>query len=106
MCLKLPSFAACWDWNMVPLFYYTIISLSVFQLLHCLSLAVLELALKTDFELRQMQANLLSTGIKGMVYQAWVYVFLHLELALSGLALNSEICLSLTLGMGGFYYHA
>ena len=46
--------------------------LSVFQLLHCLSLGVLELVLQTDFELRDLHACLLSTGIKGVVHQAWI----------------------------------
>ena len=37
--------------NPHPLFYY---QLSVFQLPHCLGLAVLELALKIDLELRNL----------------------------------------------------
>jgi hypothetical protein len=44
------------------LFHYH--QLSALQLLHCLSLAVLELAPWTDFKLRDIQACLLSSGIK------------------------------------------
>ena len=43
MLFKLLSSIACWGWNMPLLFYY---------IPHCLSLAVLELALQIDFELK------------------------------------------------------
>jgi hypothetical protein len=42
---KLSSCAACRNWNMCPLLLYYMVTSSVFQLLHCLSLAVLDLAL-------------------------------------------------------------
>ena len=46
--------------------------LSVFQLLHCLSLAILELVQTTDIEGRDRLACLLITGIKSVVHQAWI----------------------------------
>ena len=45
--------------------------LSVFQLLHCISLAVMELALQTDIELRGLWLCLLNAGIKGMYHHTW-----------------------------------
>ena len=64
----------CWllglEHFLLFLLYYH--QLCVVQLLHYLSLTVLELALKTEFEFRDLHACLLSTGIKGLVYQAWI----------------------------------
>ena len=54
---------------LVLLYYH---QLCVFQHLHSLSLPVLELALKAEFEFRDLHACLLSTGIKGLIYQAWI----------------------------------
>ena len=72
-CLKMLSSAGCWGWNMVSLFYLLYYhQLCVFQHLHYLSLALLELALKTEIKFRDLHACLLSTGIKGLIYQAWI----------------------------------
>ena len=57
---------------LVPLVLLHYHQLSVLQLLHCLTLGVLELALWTHFELKDLYASLLTTGIKGVVYQAWI----------------------------------
>jgi hypothetical protein len=53
---------------LIPLHYH---QLSVSKLLHYLNLAVLELALLTDFDLRDLHVYLLNTGIKGVGHQAW-----------------------------------
>ena len=47
--------------------------LCIFHHLPYLRLAVLELALKIEFEFKNLHAlNILSTGIKGLIYQAWI----------------------------------
>ena len=54
--LKLLCSVASRNWNIALLLYYL---LSVFQLPLCLSLTFLELALQTDFELRDLHASVL-----------------------------------------------
>jgi hypothetical protein len=81
------------------LFYY---QLYVFQLLPSLSLAVLELALNIDLELRDMCGSVsLMLALKACSTMTGFKLFSIWNLLCSKLVLNNEICLALSLWIKG-----
>jgi hypothetical protein len=89
-----------------PLVLFHHHQLSVFQFLHCLSLAVLEFALYTDLELRDLHSSVSGMlGLKVCITNPGPKLFFTWKLLYSWLALNSEMCFHLSPGIKGMSHH-
>jgi hypothetical protein len=100
MCPKLPSSAAYWSWKISTAFCF-------FQLLHYISLAVLELSLYIDLERKDLLGSVSSMPeLKVCAIMPKTSLVSTWNLLCTWLAVNSEIHFSLSAGIKGMYHHA